>query len=269
MTILQVPKNYKVPKKSIYRVGRAGTISCLILLLTILDALTTSFREPLNVFSVLPGNALSLNGPAGKNQGIKDLDYLSSSPMISLYFDEIQKGFWFGGKLWQGRIFVKDGIKPGTYMVKVFPKGSADSQPASIFQIRVFPNQASLNQSSKSFLRRWTGISPWIWVGSFLFLTIIIFGSVFYLSKKMEALLIQDGVAEIYRFLKRDSGYEITFGLGSRHGLHSGSRITIRNGEGETVGVADVIEVNESDARALVETNIPVRPGFMVSIKQA
>jgi len=43
---------------------------------------------------------------AEESLSVQELTYSSSSELIQLSIDSIQKGFWFGENMWQGRLTI-------------------------------------------------------------------------------------------------------------------------------------------------------------------
>ncbi len=127
-----------------------------------------------------------------------------------------------------------------------------------------FPTPLSLQHSSKSIIRRYSGFSPWAAAAVCLPGILLAFGAVFYLSLKLDRLLAQKGKAEIYRVIRRDGGFEVHFGLGTEHGVEPGLELRVYNLRGKSVGLARVEKAAPRDAIAVVTTDQEIRPGFMV-----
>lgn len=247
--------------------GKAGAFFCILMVIGVFDALIAQFRQPPNVLHVLPGTSVEINGSLEeKVRGIQDLTYISSSDLIRLSFETTHPGFWFGGQMWCGRLTIRPHIEPGEYSLTVIPKGKKPQKSRLVFRIKVYPDLSSHQQSFKSLIRRYLGISPW-WVAVFFLpLTVLMFGMVFYLSQKTEYLMAQEGKAEVYRVKKGEAGYEIAFGLGTRHGVQPGSRLILLNESGQPVGTAEVREASETDSVAITGLDCVVKPGYIVSL---
>ncbi|MFH1595057.1 MAG: hypothetical protein ABIG94_01620 [Pseudomonadota bacterium] len=247
--------------------GKVGAAFCLLMFLALLDALIVHFREPVNVFRVLPGTTTEINGSLPEDvQGVKDLTYTSDSMDLRLSFEEVHHGYFLGGNMWRGQFLVSPEIQPGKYRLTVTPRSNLSSKPPPAFRILVYPDAASRQQSFKSLIRRHTGISPWRVAVSCLPVILLAFGLVYYLSAKREALLARTGKAEIYRVLKRDDGYEILFALGTAQGLGAGSFVNILNERGQAVGTARVEESNSTDSVALAAADQEIKTGYLVSV---
>ena len=246
--------------------GRLGSFLCILLFLIITDGLVSRFREPINRFAGLPGDRLAVSGPlAGKTEQVGELTYQTNSPDIQLEFEAIQTGFWLGGYQWNGYLNISPHTRPGGYQLTVQTKKTQSEKSSSLFQIKVYNDLRGLQRESKSILVRSLGIYPWQ-AGLFLIPFIAMtFGLVFYLSHKTESLLAEQGKAEVYRVRKGDTGYEIFFGLGRKHGIQPGNRLTLSTNQGKEIGSISVAEVFESHATAQVDLELNIRPGFFIS----
>jgi hypothetical protein len=249
--------------------GWAAALICLLLVLGILDGLIARFRQPLNVFHLLPGQAEDIDGPVPDQAGgLQDLGVISGSPEITLDFQSQEKGFWLGTPLWRGQIRVSKRIRPGDYQVRVIarPKGQQPSSP--VFLIRIYPDALALQKSSPSFIRRTFRLSPWRLVLLLLPVTGVAFGLIFLLSGKREALLLAEGKAEIYRTRRTETGQEIAFGLGEAQGVRKGEILELLDDRGRLLGEVQVLTADEKDAVAEAGPALAVRPGYLVAQKR-
>jgi hypothetical protein len=235
-------------------------------MLALLDGLISQFREPSNILKVLPGSSVEINGPLyDEVQNVRELTYTSSSEQLSLDFEVAHKGYFLGGAMWRGRLAVSPQIPAGEYTLTVGIRGKAPPQPLPPYRIIVYPDPVSRQQSSKSLIRRYLGVSPWLVPPFFLPAILLAFGLVFYLSQKTEAFLAQQGKAEVYRVVKGEGGYIIRFGLGTAHGVQPGAHLTIFDDQGHTAGTVEVEEASKTDSQAVVKTDQVIKPGFIVS----
>ncbi len=247
-------------------IGRAGTIFFALLFLILLDGLVARFREPANVIKALPGTAVEVNGPlAGEVKAIGDLTYRSDSPFLELTFLNLHKGYFLGGDMWRGQLQVGRGIGPGEYQLTIIPRGAPWPKPLPPFRVIIFADAQSRQAASRSWVQRYTGHSSWAAAASMVPLILICFVGVFLLSQRRDALLAQEGQAEIYRITRGENGFLVGFGLGTDQGIKVGDRLTITDAAGRTRGVCEVQEVAAADAWALVPGDQEVEMGFLVS----
>ena len=79
--------------------------------------------------------------------------------------------------------------------------------------------------------------------------------------------MVKQGRAEVYRVRGGEGGYEIAFGLGTRHGIQTGACLTLSNERGEPMGTVAVCKVSETDSLATVGLDCTVKPGYIISLK--
>jgi len=248
---------------------RTGAIFFILIFVAVIDGCVAKFREPINVFNILPGQSVKVDGPLDlKIQDTRELTYTGTSDNVRLSFDAIQAGFWLGGNMWIGTVTTDKLIPPGEYDVTVYTRGETDIKKKVVFRIKVFKDYASYRQSFKSVIRRYLDFSPWQLLLFCLPLSALTVGIVFYLSKRFEELLAREGKAEIYRIVKGDTACEISFGLGTKHGVQPGTRLSLLNESGHPAGSAVVQKVSETDSSAFVELDSAVRTGDIVSINK-
>jgi len=246
--------------------GWAGALFFLLAFLALLDGLIGQFREPANLIKLLPGLTAEIDGPLEEEvPGVQELTYFSDSDFLTLSFASVHKGYFLGGNLWRGQISASSRILPGEYHLTVAPRRSTSPVATLAFRILIFPDPLSLQLSSKSLIRRHLGLSPWGAAAACLPGILLTFGIVFRLSQKRDRLLAQRGLAEIYRVIKKDGGFEIHFGLGTEHGVYPGLQLRVHNPQGKAVGLARVEEAAPTDAIALVTLDQEIKPGFMLS----
>jgi hypothetical protein len=246
--------------------GWVAALVCLLLFLSILDGLIARFRQPLNVFHLLPGQSEDIDGPVPEQAGgLQDLGVVSGSTEITIQFQSQEKGFWLGTPLWRGQIRVSERIRPGDYQVRVIarPKGLQPSSP--VFLIRIYADAPALQKNAPSFIRRAFGLSPWRLALFLLPWTAGAVGLIFILSGKRDKLLLEEGKAEIYRVRRIETGQEITFGLGEAQGVRKGDLLKLFDDRGQPLGEVKVVSAEERDAVAETGPEQAVRPGYLVA----
>jgi hypothetical protein len=246
--------------------GRAVALLIILMFVALFDALVAQFRQPANIFEALPGESVDLNGSLP--EGIKDiaaLTHVCSSDDLQFSFTEIHKGFWLGGNMWRGIVKVSPATPPGTYSVAVSPKMTVAGYPTRFIYITVYRDLPSLNHHSRSYLRRYAGVSPWAVSGLFLVLTALPVVLLFRLANQIDMHLAQRGQAEIYKVEKAEGGYVIAFGLGTSHGVGPGAQVSILDPQGTYVGTAQVEKSTAQDSVGRATVDRDIRPGFFVT----
>lgn len=248
--------------------SKLGTLWCVLLAVTLLDAVISRFREPPQVFHVLAGETIQVTGPVGDQTAkIDDLIIAGNPPTVTISIDAIRFGFWFGGAMWHARVAVSSTTAAGDYPVRIHPREiPVEKVPA--LHIVVHSDAVSYRQSSKSAIRRVSGLSPWWLTLVWALCAVGTFFAVYGLSQKVDQLLALQGRAAIYLVRPGDEGQEIVFGLGSRHGLTVGSNLDVLDKTGHWIGFAEVRKVSEEDGLAWVNADLQVGPGAMVVVKR-
>lgn len=79
--------------------------------------------------------------------------------------------------------------------------------------------------------------------------------------------MAKGGEAEVYWVRTGIMGYEIAFGLGTKHGVRIGDRFILYNEEGRPVGAVEVQQASETDSLGIVCIDCAVRPGYIVKLR--
>jgi hypothetical protein len=247
--------------------GRAAALFSMLFFLCALDGVISHFGQSPNELSLLPGASVKINGPARDSiRNIQELEYITTSDLLSISFEALHTGYWMGGRMWRGVLTVSPNAAPGAYTATVRSKAEPSEKPVTVFAIKVYGDAASLQKSSASIIHRYTGYSPW-WAVVFCFASSgFLFGIVYLLSNKREQLLRQEGKADIYRISKKEDGDEVSFGLGTRDGIRIGSQLRLLDQDGIPVGTVVVREAFDDDAVAVLTPDCCVKPGYMVAL---
>ncbi|MGB5158421.1 hypothetical protein [Desulfobacterium sp. N47] len=251
------------------KIGKIAAVFCVLLSLAIIDTVVAGFRQSKTVFDALPGTSIDINGLAAETVGsTNDIVCTSTSDLIRISIDSIQKGYWFGSKMWQGRFIISPDIKEGDYSLVVGIKDIKIKKAPDKFLIRIYKDYESYRQSYKSLIKRYFDISPWYIGALFFLLSVLAFGYIFLLSGKIENLMADKGKALIYKVKKAQESCEIYFGLGNDHGVKTNSRINVFDDKGQASGTAVVHSATETDSIAYAESGCVVEPGYMVAVSK-
>jgi hypothetical protein len=247
-------------------VGKACALFCLLASLAVLDGLIAKFREPVNVFHVLPGEEVEINGPIPENiKTPQALTYAGDSPDLVVSFDAIHSGYFLGGNMWRGRLAAGRNLAPGKYAVTVTPKEYPKEKPGYDLRVVVYPDSLSRQASFKSLIKSQTGKSPYLVALALLPFIGLCLGVVYLLSRRIETLQAEKGLAEIYHVARDEGQYRVAFGLGTRHGVKPGDQLTVLDPNGNVVGTAKVQESSGQDSVGLTASDHDIRPGYLVS----
>ncbi len=245
--------------------GKACAFFFLMAALAVLDGVVAKFREPVNLFHLLPGDEIEINGQIPENiKRTQDLTYDSDSSDLKVAFAAIHSGYYLGGNMWRGRLLAGKNLSPGKYTVTVRPRDYPKDK-GLLFQVIAYADPQSQRLAYLSISRRLTGRSPYLVAAAFLPLIGITMGLVFLLSRRIEVLQAEGGLAEIYQVSQGEGNYLITFGLGDKHGIKPGDRFTLLDPNGNYIGSAVVEKTSDTDSVALATMAQEIKPGYLVS----
>jgi hypothetical protein len=234
------------------------------------DGVVASARQPANTFDVTPGMSIRLTGPLPeKVAGPSELTHTGDPNALHLSIEAVGSGFWLGGEMWRGVLTVDPQSPPGELSFRVLPKDREYPVPPPAFRIIVHKDAQSLQQAEKSLIARYCGISPWALAALSVPFIIAALGAVYYLSNRMEQFMAMEGKAVIYMVREGDSGTEIAFGLGARHGVRPGDRLTLLDEQEVALCDIEAWKVSETDSIALLKTCTGVTAGCIVRRRPA
>ena len=246
-------------------VAGVAAVLCLVFCAALIDGLTTLTRQPVNHYSVVRGESAGVTGPVPENAKFEELRAKSDSGQVGLSFEAAQTGFWFGGRMWRGKVTTSPSCEPGEYTIDVYAGESAE-KPSTVIKVKVFATGEELERNSGAMISMWFAVSPWKVAGSFAFALLICFGAVYLISGKRDAAFAAMGKAEIYKVETGPDGCEVYFGLGTEHGVHPGMRLTLHDEQGVPLGPVKVLQSTGKDSVARVEQSTAApRAGFLVS----
>ncbi|QLA17482.1 hypothetical protein [Desulfolutivibrio sulfoxidireducens] len=251
-------------------VGRMGALIMAVAMLCVIDGLTAQMRREQNMFQMLAGGEMVINGPMPPDTAeLRDLIIDGATAAVSLRPEEIYKGFWMGGLMWKGEARAASDATPGIYTVSVRGEKEEKPHPTLTFTFRIYPDGPSLRANAPEYVMRSIGFHPYAVAAALLPLAILCGLTVFMLAKKMERDMAGKGKAEIYMIKRSPEGLQISFGLGRDHGLKPGALVGVRNETGLTVGRARVTSCTETDAIAVLAGDGQAELGNLVFLERS
>ncbi|MCX8027473.1 MAG: hypothetical protein N3A62_06440 [Thermodesulfovibrionales bacterium] len=233
-------------------IGRVAFLVLMAVLLSLLDGCIVKVRQPLNLFYIIVGETIPIDGSLEKRvEDHKLLTYTSTSPMLNLEIEAVQRGYWFGGNMWIGKLTALKGIKTGEYEINVFDKRTNEKLHPVPIRIIVYNNKEELNKASLSVIQRNLNISPWIAALLLLPICIVFVGISFLMSNKIENLMKKYSMAEIYmKVPDKEGALFVRFELGKQDGLNEGDKVQIFDADLNPLGEAVVVETDKKDSTA-------------------
>ncbi|MEN2986339.1 MAG: hypothetical protein ABDH16_06760 [Thermodesulfovibrionaceae bacterium] len=262
---LEKPKSVVHILKRRELIGKLSILFMILFIFSFLDGCVNKILHPPNLLDLMPGQSVNVNAPLEKKvKGIDELIYTTTSDKIKLTFNEIYTGFWLGGTEWRGVLTVDSDIKPGNYQVVVNTKEG--QKFPFVFYIRIHDSKESLKRASMSLTKKISGLSPWlVFAFSGLLIAVIAF-YILKLSNKIEAIMLQNGQAEVF-FVKRGQLVtEILFGLGSKDNIKPGDILNIYTDKGKPIGNVIVQLCTDKNSVGIVKAEYNVKPGFIVAV---
>lgn len=250
-------------------------IAVILSIAGIFDGLYASYQKPETRIDLVQGSSTEIIGRFyGMTQGLSDLSVVSSTKDLDLTFDpDAFRGFWLGEDMWRATITAKPGMGKGSHILKIIysdlsnikAKNLAAVDKLSTYHVNTYPDALSLRQNEISWVKRILGISPW-WLFVFFFPGVILCSAcVFYVSGLMDAHLVADGKAEIYRVSKKANGLEIFFGLGEKHGLVKDEWLMLFSDQGQGVARFQIETLGKENSSAQIGFIEGIGPGCLVS----
>jgi hypothetical protein len=246
--------------------GTVGGVFCLLIALGILDALIAQVRTSPYTLNSLPGDTVSINGPMPERiKNRSELTYQSSTEDLTVEITRIHTGYWLGGNIWTGVVHLGQDIAPASHQFMVRPLEVEPGETFPVFELTVHEDHAGLQASAKSFIKRVTGLPPWMVSVLFLPLAVLTFVAVYKISAKREALLLEQGKGEVVRVKRVEGQVEIALSLGTDQGYEKGTRILLYNNEGKPIASIEVVKAWATASIALADASCPTWPGQIVS----
>ena len=244
-----------------------GWLTMLIFLAgfaALVDGLTAEMQRGANRIDTLPGTVTPLSGPIPvKKAELEDFFVLGNAPdgQVRLELDDFFSSYWFGSGMWRGRLVVGDNPGIGEYPLVVEFR-DAPPKAAQHYRVMVWSDAEALRQGSFSWVFREYGQEPFRLAAVLLILGVLGALGNFLLGRLWQRALRRQGCAEIYKvLLARESGKEVTFGLGKNDGVTLGQAWEVARPNGTPLGQSRVAFCEPRHASLLVPDAVDVRPG--------
>ena len=198
------PSLWQAAEHARRRQHATGLLSGLLLavaLLGLFDGLLAEMRGGTNHLELLPGESVTISGPAAlRNPVNSDIVVRFTPPGAPLRFtlEGFFTGYWFGNGMWRGEVTAEPGAAPGGYGLRVSFRG-APGQAPQVYALDIREDAAARRAASLSILRRWFDVNPFL-LAAFCGIAGIVLGVATYAFGRRHArLLAALGCSEIYR----------------------------------------------------------------------
>jgi hypothetical protein len=241
-------------------VGFIGALVSVIFIISILDTFLSGYLEPKATFRAFPGTSQFVSGDLQwPVEDIADLTYRSDTPMVKVAFLRAR------GRLWWGNLEVDPAAREGEVALMVFPKHTVPDSDTPRLRLLIFTDEAGYRASFKSFIRRLLGIPSWWIAAAALLLMACSLVLSYYLTGKREAALAIKGIVPVLKLVRRGKEWEITCGLGRKHGIKMGDRLPVLNDTLEPIGEGVVIHVEADESKASLDASLKIGPNSFVA----
>lgn len=181
--------------------GRASCVFLAIALVALFDGLVAEMRGGSNELELLPGQSISLSGPAAlKNPLNSDLKATFSPERSFLHFnlEGFFTGYWFGSGMWRGSVGAGMDAEPGHYGLRIAFRG-ASAQSAQKYAINIYADAKAMREASRSFFRRLLDVNPFICAALAGLSGLLLGIATYFFGRRYAKFLALLGLSEIYR----------------------------------------------------------------------
>ena len=213
-----------------------------VALLGLFDGLLAEMRGGSNRLELLPGESVTISGPAAlRNPIASDLVARFSPPGAPLRFtlEGFFTGYWFGNGMWRGEVTAEPGAAPGSYGLRVSFRG-APGQAPQVYTLDIREDAAARRAASLSFLRRWLDVNPFLLAAVCGLAGIALGIATYAFGRRHVRLLAAMGCSEIYRASADDGACRIWCLAAGALAPRPGTVRMVLDGEGVLIGEARV-----------------------------
>lgn len=245
--------------------GCISGILFAIALLALLDGLIAQMRRGANELELLPGQVLTISGPAVLKNPLASDVMARFTPAGAPFIFDLEgffAGYWFGNGMWRGTLTAMPDAEAGNYGLVITFKG-ASARTAQQYELRIYGSSAAMREASFSFLKRWLDINPFIlaaWCGSVGIISGVI---TYFCGIRYGKHILELGLAETYSY-----GDSSIFCLVAREFAPApGSAVRILDGKGYTLGVAHVERWKKGKLWLSFSGEFVLPPGALISLQ--
>ena len=231
-------------RKRQHALGLVSGILLAVALLGLVDGLLAEMRGGANVLELLPGESLTLSGPAAlKNPVASDLvaRFTPQDAPLRFTLEEFFTGYWFGNGMWRGEVMAAPGAAPGSYGLRVTFKGAPGQAPQA-YTLVIHADAAGRREASLSFLRRWFDVPPFVLAALCGGAGVLLGGVTYVFGRRHVRLLAELGCSEVYRAGVAAGASRIWCLAAKAAAPRPGTVRMVLDGEGMVIGEARVEE---------------------------
>lgn len=252
---------------------RTGVLAMVLLvgaLLALADALVGGLGGSQGLIELIPGSRYQISGPMPpRTEAIKDfvIDGLPGDGSIRLLPETVFSGYWLGGSMWRGVIDVADTARENTVVIAVKDPFGEKQNPALVFKVQIWPDEATRNAHAASFLTRKTGQSPYLFAVGMAISGLIAVAGNFLFGRLWARHLAKHHCGEIFKRRQTEQGAEITCELRCGEAVQPGMEGAVYRPTGEFLCAARVTCCEHGAVVMLVGDPALVRLGDVACVR--
>ncbi|MDE7242201.1 hypothetical protein, partial [Desulfovibrio sp.] len=250
----------------------AGLVSGILLavaLLGLFDGLLAEMRGGTNQLELLPGESLTLSGPAVlKNPVASDLVARMTPPDAPLRFslEGFFTGYWFGNGMWRGEVMAAPDAAPGSYGLRITFKGAVGQAP-QVYTLIVHADARARREASLSFLRRLLGINPFVLAAVCGGAGVLLGGATYAFGRRHVRLLAELGCSEVYRAAPAGGGLRLWCLSAKAMAPRPGTLCPVLDAGGAVIGEARAEQWRKGSLELAMGAAGPLPEGCLVCLR--
>ena len=246
-------------------IGRLAALLGILALLVVVDAFMDGAEQSGRVFSGYPGMSQPISGQSSKRiKSVQQLFYATSSKGIELRFTGAESSVW--QNVWYGTLEIFPSVEQGDHTLSVTCLAEIPEKRITEYKIRIYKDISIYESHIKSYIRRYWGVSPWIIFLGILPFFGLCFVLVYYLSGRKALLMAASGRTEIFKLKQSGEDWLISFGLGSKHGVKQGDKLSIYSPDGTMTGTGKVKDIFLTRSVAVAPRWQKIKPGYEIRL---
>lgn len=256
-------------RKRQHALGLVSGVLLAVALLGLFDGLLAEMRTGTNQLELLPGESLTLSGPAAlKNPVTSDLVARMTPPDAPLRFslEGFFTGYWFGNGMWRGEVAALPDAAPGSYGLRVTFRGAVGQAP-QVYTLVVHEDAAARRAASLSFLRRWLDVNPFVLAALCGAAGVLLGAATYVFGRRHVRLLAGLGCSEVYRSGMADGDCRIWCLAAKSAAPRPGTVRMVLDGEGRVIGEARVGQWRKGSLELTLLDGQPVPEGCLVCLR--
>ncbi|MDE5879788.1 MAG: hypothetical protein K2G99_07200 [Desulfovibrio sp.] len=250
-------------------IGLASGLLLAVALLGLFDGLLAEMRGGTNQLELLPGESLTLSGPAAlKNPVSSDLvaRFTPADAPLRFSLEGFFTGYWFGNGMWRGEVMAEPDAAPGSYGLRVSFKGALGQAP-QVYTLIVHADEAAGRAASLSYLRRWLDIAPFKLAALAGGLGVLLGAATYAFGRRHVRLLAGLGCSEVYRAALAGESVRLWCLAARALAPRPGTVRMVLDADGALIGEARVEQWRKGSLELTLLDGLPLPDGCLVCLR--